>query len=345
MDLEQDRLLEIKEKQASRSKSSSSSNSSSSNASSNTSLSHASSGGPLASKIRYYRKTSALLERFFLAIEKRAAIRVHRNTFGSGVDALNVQLRAGTDSAQTGPRSREPPPAVPDAVATGGGRHMLPVLPDAIRLQAAHIRDVVPQQFLAIPTSSVTNELPSSANAADSSSSSSSTSHQQPLLKKQKPMGPYSYVGQHAAPQSQSTDTYAEDRAKYNNNTNTAAKKRKPKCCGTCGHFLSEGPYGAEAYHGKVGGGGAVTCRVSVDLRIPQNDRFSGWCACERCSLFATPELRAILFPPGSYMRRQQTNRKRKASRAGSDGDEGHVINGGDGEAEVDKEEASAAAA
>ena len=136
--------------------------------------------------------------------------------------------------------------------------------------------------------------------------------------------------------------------------------RRRPKCCGTCGHFLSEGPYGDEAYHGKKGGGGVVTCKVSEDLYIPVTNRTSGWCSCERCILFATPELRAILFPPGTRIRKQQQRKRKASSSVGSNGEGGDVNapGGGDGvppvvvveeeeeeeEEPADKEAAAAAA-
>ena len=328
VDVEQDRLLKLKEEKKKTTKSSSNSSSSTSSSSTSTRSPALSSSDPLASKIRYYRKTATLLERFSLAIEKRAAIRNHRTTFGSGVDTLNEQLRAGAGLAQTGPRSSEPQPAVPNAVAAGA-IHMAPVLPDAVRLQAtSQINGVlVQQQFLAIPTG-----VASAAAAADSSS----TSSHEP--KKQKQLGPFSYVGQQV-PQSQSDDTYAEDRSKYLQQE--FGSKRRPKCCRKCGHFLSVGPYGVETYHGKKGGGGVVTCKVTSDLYVTQPNRISGWCSCESCSRFATPELRAYLFPQGARIRKPQ---KRKAS-SSVGGNCGEDVIGDDGEpaaAAAAEEEAAA---
>ena len=123
-----------------------------------------------------------------------------------------------------------------------------------------------------------------------------------PTVVAKKSSGPIYYAGDTAT----ISDPYRKERDNYLNDKEY--QQQKPATCGKCYHFRSHGPY--KDYHEMF--------QHKWICKVDSNDhalkRYRGWCKCEKCSQFATPELFQHLFTSrGHHLKKESSTPNRKA--------------------------------
>jgi hypothetical protein len=249
-----------------------------------------------------------------------------------GLEALNADIRRGiTVSAQTGPRSEEPQPAIANPGATGF-QNMAPVpVADVLRGHP----NLLQQAFLVTTTTAPTNNDAGAAPSAQQSPvvSAAAPLHQSPQ-QPQRHSGPYVYVGQQRQPKRKEVDhddddPYKAQRAYYvgeskkKEESESKKRMRKPDICRECGHFRDVGPFGVDKFHHWYSPPGQQVIKNSrVKCFVSEDDKLKhvliGWCSCDKCKEFATDEIFEVFFPEGSRGPRLNSNKRSRGTLSSS---------------------------